>query len=240
MKKKEILVFFLVLATSFIGAGFWYFCNLQKQTSVFKKESSEFNTVQQNQIDNLVNLITFDWAIYQNDKFGFRFKHPEYVYICEMPFFPLEKTELFLGIYSGTETCKIAKEAKDPPDIRIIIKKNINNYKTSEDAFYQEFPYIDKSINAHLKYFKINKFDAYGGEVLSGSKMNEWLNYSSGYGAIIFKNDLLIIISDSYYSQIYDGKQMGNKAVFDVMLDTFYFDTFRYWNDSVEQESPAL
>lgn len=231
---KRIILVIIFSNLIILGTGFWHFRNLQKQITVIKKETLEFNTVQQNQIDSVINLITFNWSTYQNDKFGFSFKHPEYVYVCEMPFFPLEKTELFLGIYSGTETCKIAKEAKDPPDIRIIIKKNINNYRTAEDAFYQEFQDIDISLNAHLKYFKINKFDAYGGEVVFAAKTNEWLNYAAGYNATILKNDYLIIVTDSYYNQVYDGKQLGNKAFFDAMLTTFYFDTFRYWKDIIE------
>ena len=178
--------------------------------------------------ENLENLITYNWETYRNDEFGFRFKYPDYAYVCSKS--SLEDVELFLGIYRG-ESCEDAEKAMDPPTARIIIKQNKDNYKTAEEAFwgeFQEYLQIDKSLNSHLGYFKINKFEAYGGEVV-GKTSGTWVTTSNNYGAVILRNDYIIKISDWYYKRVVDGKLLGYKPFMDIIISSFYFDTANHW-----------
>lgn len=234
MKKKAILVLFLVLTISLIGVVCWYFKYQHNQIFNIKKEISELKIEREQQNQAIKNLIIFEWGIYQNSAFNFHFKHPNYVYICDNPYRgdSFAGVKLFLDIYIK-ETCDEAKRSKDPVGMRFIISNNKNNYKTAEEAFYKEFilefPNLDKSLNTHLEYFKINGIDAFGGEIVNKTQ-GDWVARSNGYGAIILKNNYLVKISDIYYNVITGGDSIGsNKPITDVIVSSLYFDSVFPW-----------
>ncbi len=224
-QKKQIITLvsgFLVIIAIISGAYY----SLNKKIADIKSEQT-----QQNQ--NIRDLITFDWETYQyqnNDlKLYFYLKHPSTVFICQLKY--PNNVLLFLTINHG-ETCEFAERAKDAQNARIIIEKNVQNYKTAEEAFYDEIktlsPNFDKSLNSKIGYFKIDKFDAFGGEVVNKTQ-GTWVTRSNNYLAVIIKNNYVIKISDSYYDVMVDGKQSGDKPLVDEIISSIYFDTLHYW-----------
>lgn len=221
INKKQIinLLSGFLIAVAMVD-GLFYFLN--KKIANLKIEQD-----QQNQ--DIKNLVTNNWQIYQNSAFNFHFKHPDYVYMCNNPYRaePYNNIKLFLDIRIK-ETCKEAKRLKDAAGIRFIISDNKNNYKTAEEAFYKEFPNIDKSLNILLEYFKINGMDAFGGEVI-GKTHGDWVTKSNGYGAVILKNNYLVKISDDYYNVVIGGDFYGNKPITDAIINTLFFNPVFPW-----------
>lgn len=218
--KLALGIFLIILV---VGGGVLSMETIQLKERIKQEEEKS---------ENLENLITYNWETYRNDEFGFRFKYPDYAYVCSIPerMPGLEDAELFLGIYRG-ESCEDGEKVIEAPTARIIIKQNENNYKTAEEAFWGEFQGhlgIDKSLNSHLGYFKINKFEAYGGEVV-GKTSGTWVTTSNNYGAVILRNDYIIKISDLYYKRVVDGKLLGDKPLMDTIISSFYFETLYHW-----------
>ncbi|MBI4993936.1 hypothetical protein HZC33_03240 [Candidatus Wolfebacteria bacterium] len=222
-KKKNIVIILSFLIIIAVISGVYHFLN---------KKIVDLKTEQEQQNQDIKRLITFNWKTYQNKDFNLYFylKHPEYVYICDEDNRP-NGIKLLLQIYVN-ETCEIAKQSRDGANTQFIIKDNINNYKTAEEAFYSEIktlsPNFDKSLNQHLGYFKFDKFDAYGGEIINKTH-GTWVTRSNNYLAVIIKNNYVIKISDSYYDVIVDGKQNGDKFLVDEIISSIYFDTLNYW-----------
>lgn len=179
---------------------------------------------------NIKDLIAYAWKRYDNMEFAFNFLHPDDVYVCEIED-GLSNAKLFLGIYSHGETCKIARESMDPPDFRIVVKLNKDEYKTSEEAFYGENSRIDKKVNGHLGYFKLGGLDAYGGEILDNNPHIIALSTKiNSYNSVILKNDYLIIISIGSYNVVrYGGEISGQKPLADAILGTLEFNTLYFW-----------
>jgi len=224
--------YLLVLAVIILLIGnIFLYSTLNKQNSDIKKDILDIKKEQLNQQasqkEALQNLVTFNWKTYQNDKFGFSFKYPEYMNICdntikhnEKAMEETEKVELELRITNGSEL--------DPcntgtiPPIYITIKKNINNYKTAEAAFYKEFSDIDKSLNNQFDRLDVGKANAYGGNIVY--KITEpRFTREENYGIIILKNDYIVKFSDTVYDAIFDDIRSGNKPIFDAIISLFRF-----------------
>lgn len=233
MKKLYYLLVsvIIILLTS---NAFLYF-NSNKQNLDIKKEQISQNE----KIENLQNLITFNWKKYQDDKFGFGFKYPDYANICDdtVTLENLEKTDLNLRIRLFGDPC----DEKDVAPAYIIIKRNIENYKTAEEAFNKELlkdyttpdPSYAKElqeayesvIKTNFTYFKIGGLDAYGGKIVSSKPSSDpRITSTSGFKAVILKNDYLLKI-DGGYEQIFEGRKIGDKPVFDAMISSFYFNS---------------
>lgn len=216
-----------------ISNAFLYY-NLKNQNSDIKKEQ-----INQNEnIKNLQNLVTFNWKEYQNEKFGLVFKYPDYSNICDetVNLENFEKTDLNLRIRSfPNETC----DTKDLAPAYIIIKGNTENYKTAEEAFYKElskeYTSPDPSYNKQLqeayatiskdnfRYFKIGGLDAFGGENISSKPSSDpRITKTSGYKAIILKNNYLIKFDGGYYNEVFENKTLGDKPVYDAIISSFY------------------
>lgn len=219
-----LMAAFVLLLT---GNGVLYFKlnNFSKDIPEIKKEQVN----QKENIENLQNLITFNWKKYENDKFGFKFRHPTYADVCdETTVFQkeAEKTDLILGIRTG-DTCEDGKKYKDTAPIHISFKQNIQSYKTAEEAFYKEFNDIDKSINQSFGYFKIGGLDAFGGRIATREEGN-WITFFDTLGAVVLKNNYIVKFSGGY-KEIIGGKTEGDKAIFDAIVSSFYFDKFGFW-----------
>lgn len=214
MLRKNIILFAIII---FVLIG--EFVYIKREISSIGKEQ----TIQRENIKSLNKLVISAWQIYRNERFGFSFKYPEYAYICNIQ--SIENAELFLNIYFK-ESCEEAEKAMDPANLRITVKQNKNNYKTAEEAFYkefsQEFPKLDISLNPQLGYFKIDKFNAYGGKIINKTS-GTWITTSNNYGIIIFKDDYIIKISDSYYEIIQEGNFLGDKPATDMIVASFAF-----------------
>ncbi|MBU3964786.1 hypothetical protein KKG29_01505 [Patescibacteria group bacterium] len=199
-------------------SNIFLYSNLSKQNSDIKKEQISQNK----NLQNLQNLVTFNWKEYQNNEFGFSFKYPEYVNICNELTDSKKKEgiELYLGIrpFGSLDTCN----SGDVPTLHIVAKKNINNYKTSEEAFYKEFPDIDRSFNASLGYLEINKADAYGGKI-ANKITDSHTTRSDAYIVIILRNNYVIEFNDTWYDEIFENRRLGDKPVFDNIISSFYF-----------------
>lgn len=192
-------------------------------------------------MQNLQDLVTFNWRIYQNDEFGFGFKYPEYASVCDdtLKSQDVVKAELNLSIrtgYNGTvETC----DTRDNPSTRIIIKKNSENYKTTEEAFYKEllmdYTSQDHFYNKELQevystlnknnfsYFKISGFDTYGGRVIfSRPTSSSGITLMESYKVIILSGNYIIKFNTDNYIRT-DGKnrQSGEKPIFDNIIYSF-------------------
>ncbi|MBU3925426.1 hypothetical protein KKB43_06865 [Patescibacteria group bacterium] len=229
-----------------IGNVFLY-SNLSKQNSDIKKDISELKQEQINQqasqkenLENLQNLVTFNWKEYQNDEFGFSFKYPDYANVCDdtINLENFEKTDLNLRIRLFGDPC----DEKDVAPAYIIVKKNTENYKTVKEAFNKELlkdyatpdPSYAKElqeayesvIKTNFTYFKIGGLDAYGGKVVSSKPSSDpRITDASGYKAIILKNDYLLKI-DGGYEQIFEGRKIGDKSIFDAMIFSLYFNHY--------------
>lgn len=213
-----------------IGNIFVYY-GLSRQNADIKKDISELKDglkKQQENTKNLQNLVTFNWKEYKNDKFGFSFKYPKYANVCDNTMdynekinatVKTEKAELnlYIGAGGNPEFCGTSAI----PPIFVTIEKNINNYKTAEEAFYKEFPDINKSLNNQFDHLNIAKADAYGGKI-AYKLDNSRFTRENGYGIIILKNDYIIKFSDTVYDEIFDNKEIGNKSLFDATISTFY------------------
>jgi len=211
-----------------IGNIFLY-SSLSKQNSDIKKDISDIKKTQIDQqagqkesIDNLQNLVTFNWKTYQNDEFGFSFKYPEYVNICSNSI-NLEKGKLDLGIRTGGkfDTCN----AGDAPTARLMIKKNTENYKTAEEAFYKEFPFTDNLLEHQYNYTKISKKDASDIKNISRlfNKEEGYVIAGEGYSAIILKNGNIITMQSLSYNIANNNNRLNNKPIIDAIISTFYF-----------------
>lgn len=231
-KLNYLLAPFVII--SLIGNTVVYF-KLNKQISDTKKEL----TAQKEKAENLQNLVTFNWKKYQDDKFGFGFKYPDYATICDdtVNLENFEKTDLNLRIRLYGDPC----DEKDVAPALVIIKKNAENYKTAEEAFNKELlkdyttpdlsyakelqEAYESVIKTNFTYFKIGGLDAYGGEIISTKPSSDpRITSSLGYRAIILKNDYLIKF-DGGYEQIFEGRKIGDKPVFDTMVSSFYFNS---------------
>jgi len=224
-KKKSIVLISGFLIIIAVILGLYYFLN---------KKIVDLKLEQEQQNQNFKDLITFDWETYQyqnnNLNLNFYLKYPPSIFICQLKY--PNNIPLFLTI-NHKETCEESERAKDAQTSRITIEKNIHNYKNTEEAFYNEYKSyfgfdVDKSLNKNLGYFKINKFDAFGGEVVVKNQ-GTWVARSNNYLAVIIKNNYIIKISDSYYDVIVDGKQSGDKPLMDEIISSIYFDTLNYW-----------
>lgn len=220
MISKNILgknIFFFAIIIFILIGEFVY---IKREISSIRKEQSS----QRENIESFQNLLISDWKIYKNERFRFSFKYPEYGYVCNEQ--SIEGAELFLNIYFK-ESCDEAEKAMDPANLRITVKQNKNNYKTPEEAFYkefsQEFPKLDRYLNPQLGYFKIDKLNAYGGKIINKTS-GTWITTSNDYGIIIFKDDYIIKISDSYYEIMQDGKFFGDKPATDAIIASFAFE----------------
>jgi len=232
----------------FIGNIFLY-ANLSKQNSDIKKDISEIKreqidqqTSQKESIENLQNLVTFNWKEYQNDEFGFSFKYPDYVNVCDetTKTQDVEKTELNLGIRVGYNGMPDTCDTRDNPSIHIIVKKNTENYKTAEEAFYKELsmdytspdPFYNKELQEiypslvknNFTYFKISGLSAYGGMIVfSKPTSSSGITLMENYKVITLKNDYIIKFSTEDYLRV-DGKnrQFGDKSILDIIISSFY------------------
>lgn len=227
MKKENITtVWKIVLGIGVLGIlGLGVFLTA-KQTKQIEKEVTEIKRVSDVQFKDVNELIALDWKTYQDGDFHFHFKHPSSVFICENKN-SIDGSIKFLQIYYG-ETCEFAREAKDPSEIFIKIKENKKNYKTAEEAFWGEAGAVDKSINADLGNLRIGGMDAYGGEIKTKTQ-GDWVTYSSGYVAVILKNDKLFIINDGWYGNVTGGESFGNKSLTDRIIASIHFDPVSPW-----------
>lgn len=233
-----------IIIVLLIGNGFLYF-NLNKQNSGIKKDISDLKQEQisrqadqKEKLENLQNLVTFNWKEYQNDKFGFSFKYPEYVGVCDNTADYKEKNEtvenkkniqlnLMIGANGEIEACgainNISSASNSIPPLFITIEKNTNNYKTAEEVFYKdftEFSNIDKSLNKQLSRFDIAGSEAYGGRVIY-EIANPNIIRQDSYGIIILKNDYIIKLSDPIYDEVFTNTRSGNKPIFDAIISSF-------------------
>ncbi len=251
MNKLNYLLNYLLVPTIIIillVSNIFLYANLSKQNLDIKKEISELKQEQASQqanqkesLENLQNLVTFNWKTYQNDEFGFSFKYPEYANVCDetINYEGAEKTNLNLRIRPFlNETCDI----KDVAPAYIIVKKNTENYKTVEEAFYKEFlkdytapdtsyakelqEAYESVIKTNFTYFKIGGLDAFGGKIVSSKPSSDpRITSSLGYKAIILKNDYLIKFDGGFYNEVFENKKLGDKPVYDALISSFYFNS---------------
>lgn len=115
-----------------IGNGILYskINNLNKKFLEVKKEQTDQQASQKESIENLQNLVTFNWKIYRNEKYGFEIKYPKDFSKFEEDYAGTieDKTSLFWIQFSSPKT------EEGYPSIAIYIPrennqdKAINNY----------------------------------------------------------------------------------------------------------------
>lgn len=206
-------------------SNIFFYSNLSKQNLDIKKEQAS----QTESIENLQNLVTFNWKNYKNDKFGFSFKYPEYMNICNetADFQYIEKTELTLGIRRADNSG--ACDKLNTPLAQIRIKKNTENYKTAEEAFRKELSFINWSLNSQLGYLKTNQLNAYGGIIVSDSMVvinsNEQMHGIEGYDIVILKNDYIIKIYGINYGELWKTTEQlpKDKPILDTIISSLRF-----------------
>ncbi len=209
------------------------YSNLNKQNSDIRKEILDLKQEQINQqtdqkegLKNLQDLVINNWEGYANtnESYGFSFKYPEYASICDITekFQYMEKAELNLILitYGIPGDCDNSRLVTSSP-VQIIVKKNIDNYKTAEEAFYKEFTFFEKSSNPQLGYIKLAKLDAYGGAANDKYSISNIVFGS--YKAIVIKNDYIIKFSSDMYSGEIEGRQGGAKPILDTIISSLYF-----------------
>ncbi|MDP3057456.1 MAG: hypothetical protein Q8N37_02975 [bacterium] len=246
---NKINYFLVSVIIVFLISNIFLYSNLSKQNLGIKKDISDLKQEQINQnenVENLQNLVTFNWKEYRNDKFGFSFKYPEYVNVCDdtLKSQDVIKAELNLNIRTGYNGIPDTCDTRDNPSTHITVKKNTENYKTAEEAFYKElstdYTSPDSFYNKELQevysslvknnftYFKISGLDAYGGRVVfSKSTSSSGITLMENYKVVILKNDHVIKFSTDNYLRV-DGKnrQFGNKPVFDIIISSFHLNTY--------------
>lgn len=244
MNKINYLLVSVVIIILLISNIFLYskISNFNKQNLDIKKAQIDQQATQKEAIENLQNLVTFNWKSYQNNEFGFSFKYPEYVNICDNT--PktqdVVKTELNLSIRVGYNGIPDTCDTKDNPSIHIIIKKNTENYKTTEEAFYKELsmdytstdPFYNKElqevylslIKNNFTYFKISGLNAYGGRVVfSNPTSSSGITLMENYKIVILKNDYIIKFSTDNYLRLDNrNQQFGNKPILNIIISSFY------------------
>lgn len=222
MKKYLIIITLssLIICIGFIYA-FYSFNNLSEQTRSIEKDLSDYKKEQTENTNNFLALIKYNWKRYQNDRLGISFTYPEFNYVCE---FPEEQSDDLTVIRIFGDKCD---NKSDNTLIYISIEKNKSSFNTAKEAFFEK--YLNKntnlSLNKQLEYFKIDKFDAFGGEII-GKTDGSWVTLNNKYEAVIAKNDYLIDIKDDWYRNITDNKLTGNKPATDAVVSSIYFDMF--------------
>lgn len=222
---QSVLAIIVILASNV----FLYFnlnkqnLNIKKDISDLKQEQADQQASQKEAIVNLQNLVTFNWKTYQNDKFGFSFKYPDYATICDFTqkLQNVEKTELNLVIFTWDTSGDCSKLILPAP--QIIVKKNTENYKTAEEAFYKEFPLADKSLNPGLSYFKVDNINAFGGVIKSKIPESNIISGEESYEIVILKNDYIIKFNVFEYAKVDTNQQGGSKPIIDATIPSFYF-----------------
>lgn len=235
---KKLNYFLVPVIIVLIVSNIFLYSSLSKQNSGIKKDISDLKQEQINQqagqkeaMQNLQDLVTFNWKKYENHNYGFSFKYPDYTHICDYTLTyndliktikEMEKAELIIGVGSDNKlgSCITGNTSS----IEITITKNVNNYKTAEEAFYKEFPDINKSLNNHLNYFKkMGVSSIYGGNIIN-QLPDERVTKAENYGIIALNGAYIIKVSDNEYEYIITDTQQGNKPIFDAIISTLFFE----------------